>query len=101
MRPVAGGTPRRSRRHWPGSRPGTTLLINVPNWPDWMDADHDGFLDADQTDAYARLCADLVRIVNGDLKKRVVYWEVTNERDELYFVNFHQAVRLGASQRCR
>ena len=67
-----------------------TLLINIPNWPAWMDADHDGFLDADQTDAYAHLCADLVRIVNRDLKKHVVFWEVTNERDENYFVNFHE-----------
>ena len=74
-----------------GFPPNATLLINVPNWPAWMDADHDGFLDADQMDAYARLCADLVRIVNRDLKKHVVYWEVTNERDENYFVNFHEA----------
>ena len=74
-----------------GFPPGATLLINIPNWPSWMDADHDGFLDADQTDAYARFCADLVRIVNRDLKKHVVFWEVTNERDENYFVNFHEA----------
>ena len=91
LRPSTAGTPRRSGKALAGFPPGTTPLINIPNWPAWMDADHDGFLDADQTDAYARLCADLVRIVNRDLKKRVVYWEVTNERDENYFVNFHEA----------
>jgi hypothetical protein len=65
------------------------LLINIPGWPKWLDKDKDGFLDSDQTEAYAQFCAQLVQIVNHDLKKRVVYWEVTNEQDGRYFVDLH------------
>jgi len=72
-----------------GFPPGATLLINIPTWPDWMDADGDGFLDAGQTAAYARLCAELVRLVGQDCKRPGALWEVTNEQDERYFVNFH------------
>ncbi len=72
-----------------GFPPGATLLINIPTWPDWM-ADPDGFLGADQSDAFARLCADLVRIVGQDCRRPGLLWEVTNEQDERYFVRFHQ-----------
>lgn len=87
-----------ARRRWDAAKikaalagfpPGVTLLINIPTWPDWMDADKDGFLDAGQTDAYARLCADLVRIVGRDCGRPGALWEVTNERDERYFVDEH------------
>lgn len=66
------------------------LLLNIPAWPEWMDADKDNFLDADQKDAYAAFCVDLVRIVNVDLKHRVAYWEITNERDGLYYGDFQK-----------
>ena len=65
------------------------LLVNIPTWPDWM-ADGDGFLQANQTAAYARLCADLVRIVGHDCRRPGLLWEVTNEQDERYFVNLHE-----------
>ncbi len=68
---------------------GTTLLINIPGWPSWMDKDHDDLLDPDQFDNYAQLCADLVKIVNKDLRRHVVYWEITNERDGAYYASFH------------
>jgi Glycosyl hydrolases family 39 len=64
-------------------------MINIPTWPDWMDADRDGFLDRSQFDDYARLCADLVKIVNRASHFKVKYWEVTNEKDDLYFTQFH------------
>jgi hypothetical protein len=64
-------------------------MINIPTWPDWMDADRDGFLDRNQFDNYARLCADLVKIVNKDAQFNVKYWEVTNEKDDHYFTQFH------------
>jgi len=64
-------------------------MVNIPTWPDWMDADRDGFLDLSQFDNYARLCADLVKIVNQDSRFKVKYWEVTNEKDDLYFTQFH------------
>jgi Glycosyl hydrolases family 39 len=64
-------------------------MINIPTWPDWMDADRDGFLDRDRFDDYARLCADLVKIVNRDAHFKVKYWEITNEKDDRYFTQFH------------
>lgn len=64
-------------------------MINIPTWPDWMDADHDGFLDRNQFDHYAQLCADLVKIVNKDARLKVKYWEVANEKDDHYFTQFH------------
>jgi len=75
---------RAMNRPWPKD---CELLMNIPNWPTWMDANRDGFLDADQEAPYARLCADLVRIVNRG-PRRVRYWEPTNERDMPYFVDF-------------
>lgn len=64
-------------------------MINIPTWPDWMDADRDGFLDRNQFDNYAKLCADLVKIVNQDAQLKVQYWEVTNEKDDHYFTQFY------------
>ena len=68
---------------------GPNLLINIPAWPSWMDKN--GMLDPTQEDAFAGFCADLVRIVNVDLKLHVKYWEVTNERDGPYYGNFHNS----------
>ena len=64
-------------------------MINIPTWPTWMDANNDGFLDSNQFDNYAKLCADLVKIVNKDNNWNVKYWEVTNEKDDKYFTPFH------------
>jgi hypothetical protein len=64
-------------------------MINIPTWPDWMDANRDGFLDRNQFDNYAQLCANLVKIVNRDSQLKVKYWEVTNEKDDHYFTQFH------------
>ena len=64
-------------------------LVNISGWPAWMDTDKDGRLDADQSDRYAALLADLVRLVNKDAKLGVRYWEVTNEKDDAYFTTFH------------
>ena len=79
-----------------GFPPGAALLVNIPGWPDWMDRNKDGFLDADQTEAYARLCADLVRVVGRDCGRGGLYWEVTNEQDGRYFVDRHTAGGWGA-----
>ena len=72
------------------SAPRPLLMINIPGWPAWMDTDKDGFLDADKTAAYAAFCAQLVKIVNKDIGRHVTYWEVTNERDGIYYGDFHQ-----------
>lgn len=63
-------------------------MINIPTWPDWMDVNKDGFLDSNQYDNYAKLCADLVKIVNQEYDFNVKYWEITNEKDDHYFTHF-------------
>jgi xylan 1,4-beta-xylosidase len=65
--------------------PGDEVMINISGWPLWMDADKDGFLDDDRIDAFAAFCADLVRFVNLELKRGVRYWEITNEKDFIYW----------------
>jgi len=65
--------------------PGSESIMNIPGWPDWMDADGDGFLDRDRYDEFAAFCSSLVRIVNGDLKRGIRYWEITNEKDAVYW----------------
>ncbi len=72
-----------------GPRLKAARAINIPSWPSWMDANGDEFLDADQVDAFAAWCAELVRIVNKEYKHEVEYWEPTNERDNLYYVQFN------------
>lgn len=64
-------------------------MINIPTWPDWMDANKDGFLDTHQFDSFAQLSASLVKIVNQDNRFGVKYWEITNEKDDHYFTKFH------------
>lgn len=58
---------------------GLNLMINIPHWPDWMDANGDLKLDSDKFDAFAEFMAELVRIVNVENNLNVKYWEVTNE----------------------
>ena len=65
--------------------PGVELLINVPTWPDWMSADGDKCLVDSDSKAFADFCADLVRIVNVENKHHVRYWEITNEKDDVYW----------------
>lgn len=65
------------------------VLVNIPSFPASMDKNSDGFLDADQKDNYAALCADLVRIVNVENKLGVKYFEITNEWDGRYYIDFH------------
>jgi hypothetical protein len=68
------------------SLPNAEVLITIGRWPDWMDKDKDGQLDEDCYQAFAQLCADLVRIVNIDQKRGVRYFEITNERDFVYWL---------------
>ncbi|GAB4454761.1 MAG: hypothetical protein OHK0029_09810 [Armatimonadaceae bacterium] len=69
---------------------GTEVVFNIPGFPAWMDTDKDGFLDKDQYDAYAKLLADLVRIVNKEYNFGVRYWEITNELDSRYYTPFYK-----------
>ncbi|HEY9707217.1 MAG TPA: hypothetical protein V6D48_03320, partial [Oculatellaceae cyanobacterium] len=58
-------------------------MLNIANWPSYMD-DGTGKLKPSMYDAYARFCAELVRIINAQLGQKIAYWEVTNERDNAY-----------------
>jgi len=58
------------------------MLINIVRWPSWMDTDQDDKLDANQYDAYAKWCADLVKIVNIDQNQGIPYWTPFNEAED-------------------
>jgi hypothetical protein len=58
------------------------LMINIPDWPRWF---HDGgVLPEDKEQAFAEMCADLVRIMRDELGQPVRYWEVLNELEGRY-----------------
>ena len=58
-------------------------MLNIANWPSYMD-DGTGKLKPSMYDAYARFCAELVKIINVELGHKITYWEVTNEKDNAY-----------------
>ena len=62
------------------------ILINIPGFPSWFKTTDD-ILDPADAKAYADFCASLVRIVNVQNKAGVKYWEITNERDDPYWVH--------------
>jgi Alpha-L-arabinofuranosidase len=60
------------------------VMMSVVSWPAFLD-DGAGKLKPEHYDAFAAFCADLVRIIHRDLGYRFPYWEVTNEKDGVYF----------------
>lgn len=60
-----------------------TIVQTIPNWPKWM-AQSNNLLAPSAYDEYANFCAALVRIINIDQKRGVMYWEPFNERDKIY-----------------
>lgn len=61
------------------------IVINIPNWPEWMDADGDGFLDDDKATEYVALVGRFAEIVwEFPAAHERVLFEITNERDKLY-----------------
>lgn len=60
-----------------------TIVQTIPNWPKWM-AQSNNMLDPAAYDEYANFCAALVRIINVDQNRGVMYWEPFNERDKIY-----------------
>ncbi len=70
--------------------PDVQKVITIPSWPVWMDQDGDKFLDTDQIEAFANFCADLVRITNVNNDFKIPFFEITNERDGLYWVNLQK-----------
>lgn len=61
------------------------IIINIPNWPEWMDEDSDGFLDNEHQAEYVALVGRFAEIVweIPTARERVLF-EITNERDNLY-----------------
>ncbi len=66
---------------------GVRKIVNIVGWPDWMDADKNGALDPDQYDAFATFCAELVNILNVKAGLGIQAFEVTNEKDGLYWID--------------
>ncbi len=60
---------------------GATILQNIPTPPKWLRSSDETVSDVP---AYAAYCAQLVHIVNHELKKHVVYWEPMNEWEDRY-----------------
>ncbi len=61
---------------------GPQVMMNIPKWPDAWNESGNKKLRADRYTQFATYCADLVRVVNVNLGKNVVYWEVMNEPDD-------------------
>jgi hypothetical protein len=64
---------------------GVERMICISNWPTWMMKKDSKALDPAHYDDFAHLCAELVRIVNIDQKRGIEYFEITNERDFVYW----------------
>ncbi len=61
---------------------GAQIMLNIPEWPKWL---HDrGPLPAEKYDAFLELIGDLVRLLRDEVGVEIAYWEVLNERDNMY-----------------
>ncbi len=72
---------RRATAAWPSA---TAKLFTIPRPPAWMTDPETRLIAEDQIDAYAQLCAKLVRILNVDLKLGITHWEPLNEPELTY-----------------
>jgi len=84
----------------PGGIYRPSRLVTIPTWPSWMKTYSatavsgatsrtvNDLLDPSEYDAFAAFCAELVRILNIEQKRGIKYFEITNERDSLYYVPF-------------
>jgi Glycosyl hydrolases family 39 len=61
---------------------GGERMINITNFPAFLKKPGTQQLEPSKYQEYANFCADLVKIVNTDLKLDVRYWEITNELDD-------------------
>ena len=67
---------------------GATIIQNIPSPPSWL-RNSDGTVS--DVPGYAAYCAQLVAIVNIQLKEHVLYWEPMNEWEDRYKGNWTQA----------
>ena len=68
-----------------------TIIQNIPAPPSWLRNDDGTVSDAA---GYAAYCAQLVNIINKQLKKHVVYWEPMNEWEDRYKGNWARACEV-------
>ena len=61
---------------------GKERMINITNFPAFLKKPGTQQLEPSKYQEYAIFCTELVKIVNGDLKLDVAYWEITNELDD-------------------
>jgi xylan 1,4-beta-xylosidase len=58
------------------------VMVNIAYPPSWLAKEVP--LSPTEEDEFAALCARLVRVMRDDVKRKVDYWEVTNEWDNKY-----------------
>ena len=69
---------------------GPTIMMNLANFPAYL-TDGSGVLKKSEYKRYAQFCAELVRILNVKLQKKIKYWEITNELDGKAFYRDNMA----------
>ncbi len=57
------------------------IIVNIPGWPAAWCQPGSKMLDPARYDDYARLCGQLVDLVNNRQNRGVTYWENVNERE--------------------
>jgi Glycosyl hydrolases family 39 len=57
-----------------------TIMMNLSNFPAYL-TDGSKVLKKSEYVRYGQFCAELVRILNVNLQKKIKYWEITNELD--------------------
>lgn len=72
-----------------------TIIVNVPGWPAAWCEPGSKRLDPARYDDYARLCAQLVDLVNRRQNRGVTYWENLNEREVEFPANEAGMAALG------
>jgi hypothetical protein len=58
------------------------IILNIAKCPKWLSADE--ILTPAEEDEFAALVGKLVKIMRDDVKRPIAYWELLNEREEVY-----------------
>jgi Glycosyl hydrolases family 39 len=69
---------------------GSTIMMNLVNFPAYL-TDGNQALKKSEYKRYGEFCAELVRILNVKLQKKIKYWEITNELDSKPFYRDNMA----------
>lgn len=70
-----------------------TIVMNIPGWPDGWKQPGNSKLRTDRYNQYADWCNQLVDIVRG-AGYDITYWEITNERDDVYGDNMAELAAI-------